>query len=282
VVAPLVAPLVAPTSPESPVLPVVTVCCVIVVPSTVPTSLPPIVTVVTGSGGACDTTSLPLPEVIVFWPAELSVYANQPSPASLMFAELDASAGVAGALGSAAAAGAGAFVPGVAAGAAGVTGLLGSATGVPMSSLTTAALANGSFGAAADPVGAAGPIWACVSLTTGRCRRITCRPTVVGVVAGRLAGRVCGSAGSGASRCTFGIRKSGTPRLGSERAGSGVERAGSDGWRNAAATGPTYMNTSTVRPIPAHQYRIPLNLNAVSPNGCSAATAAYEPVAAPL
>ena len=54
---------------------------------------------------------------------------------------------------------------------------------------------------------------------------------------------------------------------GMESCGSGVVRAGIDGVLKIAATGRTYMSTSTTRPSPAHQYLTPLNLNAVSPNG---------------
>jgi hypothetical protein len=82
-----------------------------------------------------------------------------------------------------------------------------------------------------------------------------------------------------------GTLKTGKLIAGTDSAGSGLAAvAGPEnvGCCSAATTGATYMNASTARPIPAHQYRIPLNLNAVNPNGCSAQTDAYDDVASPF
>lgn len=72
---------------------------------------------------------------------------------------------------------------------------------------------------------------------------------------------------SGFNLCTFGTRRSGNWTAGVDNAGNGeaVLRAETEGCRRIAAIGAAYISASTARPIPAHQYRIPLNLSAVRP-----------------
>jgi hypothetical protein len=50
------------------------------------------------------------------------------------------------------------------------------------------------------------------------------------------------------------------------------------GTRNEAATGATYMRTSTSRPSPAHQYLTPLDRKATSPYGWTVAIDAYDEI----
>jgi hypothetical protein len=170
-------------------------------------------------------------------------------------------------------------------GVAGATEVAGSSTGVPIPSETTTAFANGPFGAALA-FGAAGATCVCTSATIGtgcvadwRCAADWCCAAARGAVAG--VATACCNGGRGASRCTFGTRRTGKATAGMASVGSGLGavREGSAGCRHAAASGAAYMSTRTVSPRPAHQYRTPLNLSAVSPNGSAAATEAYEPVA---
>jgi len=135
----------------------------------------------------------------------------------------------------------------------------GSCTGAPIASVTVGNDENRSTGvfvrAIPDP-----PTSEYVSVTTG-----TCRCTNVGRAARpAFAAR---SGGSGVTGCTFGIRSKGSAAFGSVSVVSGVVGPANDGWRRAAAIGPAYRNTSTDTPMPAHQYRIPLNRSAVNPSG---------------
>ena len=78
--------------------------------------------------------------------------------------------------------------------------------------------------------------------------------TTVGDAPGvaRAAFAAC-NGGSGARRCTFGTRSSGSAAFGTVSAASGVVDPTNDGWRRAAAIGPTYRKASTEMPMPAHQ-----------------------------
>jgi hypothetical protein len=134
-----------------------------------------------------------------------------------------------------------------------------------MSSSTTATFANGSFGAVVSCALARGN-WAWLSETTGtRVGACVLGACAVGVMRGWAILEAFGSAGRGAGCRRAGTWRSGKPMSGSERAGSGVWTAAIVGCLNTAATGTAYIATSTSRPRPAHQYRTPLNLNAVSP-----------------
>jgi hypothetical protein len=94
------------------------------------------------------------------------------------------------------------------------------------------------------------------------------RRTIVGAVCSGVpvAFAAC-CTGSGATGCTFGTRSRGSAALGTVSVTNGVVGPADAGWRRAARSGPAYMSTSTDTPMPAHQYRIPLNRNAVNPSG---------------
>jgi hypothetical protein len=100
-------------------------------------------------------------------------------------------------------------------------------------------------------------------VTTGTRR---CTTLGAAACAARGAFAAC-NGGSGASRCNVGTRSNGSAALGTVSGVSGVVGPANEGCRRAAAIGPTYRNASTAIPIPAHQYRIPLNRNAVNPSG---------------
>jgi len=207
---------------------------------------------------------------------------NQPRP------PVSSSAGGAAASSVGAAAAASSAGGAVSAVCAGVAGTAGSATGAPIVSSTTGTSLNWSAGADGPPAAAAG-ICEWTSATTGT----FCCATRCLVAAGRCAAReavatgeavVRTSGGSAGSRCTFGTWKTGNGSVGSESAGNGADtvRAGSAGVRHAATIGMTYIRISTASPMEAHQYRTPLDLRAVSPYGCAAATDEYEPVVSPF
>ena len=122
----------------------------------------------------------------------------------------------------------------VGAGAAGAVS--GNDTGAPTLSLTTGAFANGSFGFD-DVFEACGATCVCVSATTGtRCTTLFAgRGATDGTRCAECSD--CATRGSGARRCTFGTRKSGSGAFGSDNVGNDNVRADIAGCLNAPAIG---------------------------------------------
>jgi hypothetical protein len=151
----------------------------------------------------------------------------------------------------------------------------GSVESAPTSSSTTGTFAYGSFGVAV--VLAEVATCECVSLTTGTVRRtdfVVDFGATAAFAADDADADCLGRAGSGASLCSVGTRRIGAANDGSASDVSGAAAAVdcADACRSATAIGATYIATSTITPMPVHQYFSPRCLTATSPYGFAAAT----------